>query len=110
MNYPNLDQLEQFKNQVESWSSDFEEKLTEVVEIANKAKDEKLKQEEQKKQEDQKASAVDVKGKDWSHEEIQLLTKGIVKFPPGTGDRWRVIAGFVGSKNQKEVIAKAKEI
>ena len=51
-----------------------------------------------------------MKGKDWTHEEIQLLTKGIVKFPPGTGDRWRVIAGFVGSKNQKEVIAKAKEI
>jgi len=51
-----------------------------------------------------------VKGKDWTHEEIQLLTKGIVKFPPGTGDRWRVIAGFVGTKNQKEVIAKAKEI
>jgi len=51
-----------------------------------------------------------VKGKDWTHEKIQLLTKGIVKFPPGTGDRWRVIAGFVGTKNQKEVIAKAKEI
>ena len=51
-----------------------------------------------------------MKGKDWTHEEIQLLTKGIVKFPPGTGDRWRVIAGFVGTKNQKEVIAKAKEI
>lgn len=51
-----------------------------------------------------------MKGKDWTHEEIQLLTKGIVKFPPGTGDRWRVIAAFVGTKNQKEVIAKAKEI
>jgi len=38
------------------------------------------------------------------------LTLGIKKFPPGTNDRWRVVADFIGTKNQKEVISKAKEI
>jgi len=33
-----------------------------------------------------------------------------VKFPAGTVNRWRVIADFVGSKTQKEVIGKAKEL
>lgn len=50
------------------------------------------------------------KSKDWTSEETQNLTKGIVKFPAGTVNRWRVIADFVGSKSQKEVIAKAKEL
>ena len=43
----------------------------------------------------------------WSKEEIALLTKGIVKHPPGTKDRWMTIAEFVGTKSQKEVIKKA---
>ena len=42
--------------------------------------------------------------------EVALLTLGIKKFPPGTNDRWRVVADFIGTKNQKEVIAKAKDI
>jgi phage pi2 protein 07 len=43
----------------------------------------------------------------WLKEEIALLTKGIVKFPPGTKDRWATIADFVETKTQKEVIKKA---
>jgi len=38
---------------------------------------------------------------DWSTEEMALLTKGITKFPAGTGSRWKVIADFVGSKGLK---------
>lgn len=37
------------------------------------------------------------------------LILAIKKFPPGTSNRWRVISDFVG-RNQKEVIAKAKEM
>jgi DnaJ homolog subfamily C member 2 len=48
--------------------------------------------------------------KEWTPEEVAMLTKGITKFPPGTVNRWKVIADFVQSKNQKEVIQKAKEI
>jgi DnaJ family protein C protein 2 len=43
----------------------------------------------------------------WTKDEIALLTKGIVKFPPGTKDRWQTIAMFIGSKTHKDVIKKA---
>jgi len=39
-----------------------------------------------------------------------LLTKAIVRFPPGTTDRWKTVADFIGTKTSKEVIAKAQEI
>jgi hypothetical protein len=39
-----------------------------------------------------------------------LLTKAIVRFPPGTTKRWQQICDFIGSKNQKETIKKAQEI
>lgn len=47
---------------------------------------------------------------DWTKEEVSLLTKGIVKFPPGTVNRWKMIAEFVGTKTQKEAIKKAQEL
>jgi hypothetical protein len=52
---------------------------------------------------------VDLKDKEWTQEEIALLTKAIVKFPPGTTNRWKTIAEDVG-KSQKDVISKAKQI
>ncbi len=63
----------------------------------------------QLQQEKEEAKEITVAG-GWTKEELALLTKGIVKFPPGTGDRWATIADFIGSKSQKETIAKAKEI
>lgn len=57
--------------------------------------EEELKQSEEKKQELLKAqennSLID---KNWDAEHIALLTKAIVKYPPGTIDRWLVIANF----------------
>ena len=32
------------------------------------------------------------------------------KFPPGTNNRWWTIADFMGTKSQKEVIHKTKEL
>ena len=55
-------------------------------------------------------SKKDIVGKNWTPDEIKKLSKGLVKFPQGTGDRWKVIATFIGSKTVKEVISKAKEI
>lgn len=43
----------------------------------------------------------------WTNEEVKLLTKGIARYPPGTTQRWKVIADFVGTKSQKEAIKKA---
>ena len=60
--------------------------------------------------EEDKLAKLKHEDKVWTPEETALLTKGIQKFPPGTVNRWKVIADFVESKNQKEVIQKAKEI
>lgn len=59
--------------------------------------------------EEEKANLKVIVDKDWSPDQIKNLTLAIVKFPAGTVQRWKVIADFVG-KNQKETIAKAKEI
>jgi len=47
--------------------------------------------------------------KAWTDEELSLLARGIAKYPGGVPCRWQVIAEFVGSRSQKEVIAKSKE-
>ena len=39
-----------------------------------------------------------------------MLTRAIVKFPPGTNARWKTIADYIGHRSQKEVIKKAKEL
>ena len=46
----------------------------------------------------------------WTKEETALLTKGIVKYPPGTKERWQTIADFIGTKTMKEVIKMAQKI
>jgi hypothetical protein len=62
------------------------------------------------KLEEERKNNKNILGKDWTTDEIKKLSKGLVKFPTGTNDRWKVIATFIGSKTQKEVITKAKEI
>ena len=71
------------------------------------SQEDRLKKQMEKEKEEQKETLIE---SGWSKEEIALLTKGIVKFPPGTKDRWATIADFVATKSQKEVIKKAQEI
>lgn len=47
---------------------------------------------------------------DWTVEELSALTKGLVKFPVGTPKRWFCIAQLVGTKKEKDVIQKSKEL
>jgi len=47
--------------------------------------------------------------KKWSAEDITKLTAAIVRFPPGTSERWKVIADFIG-KDQKATIKQAKDL
>jgi phage pi2 protein 07 len=70
-------------------------------EIAERLRQEALQSEESKK--------LDLTDSEWSKDDIALLTKGIVKFPPGTVNRWKMIAEFV-NKPQKEAIKKAQEL
>jgi len=47
--------------------------------------------------------AKDVKG-DWTEAELEAFRKAVARFPTGTINRWRVIADYIGTRNQKETI------
>ena len=60
-------------------------------------------------QEKEEAKQVEANG-GWTTDEQKLLNEGLKKYPVGTKERWLTISHFIGTKSQKEVIAKAKEI
>ncbi|KAL8238932.1 hypothetical protein R6Q59_015499 [Mikania micrantha] len=51
-------------------------------------------------------SSFEKKEKPWGKEEIELLRKGIVKYPKGTSRRWEVISEYVGTGRSVEEILK----
>jgi len=89
---------------------DYIPKFLDIVETENMKKARLDKLDSEKRQEEERLAKMSQTAKEWSPEEVAMLTKGITKFPPGTVNRWKVIADYVQSHNQKEVIAKAKEI
>ncbi|XP_076942915.1 uncharacterized protein LOC143612951 [Bidens hawaiensis] len=50
---------------------------------------------------------IEKKEKSWGKEEIELLRKGIVKYPKGTSRRWEVISEYIGTGRSIEEILKA---
>jgi DnaJ family protein C protein 2 len=89
---------------------DFTNKFREIVETENERKLRLEKEDSAKRAEEERVSKLQQTVKEWTAEEIANLTEGIKRFPPGTVNRWKVVADFVQSKNQKEVIQKAKEL
>ena len=85
-------------------------KFLDIVETENDRAKRLEKEDSIKRQEEERLAKLQQTVKEWTSDEVAMLTKGITKFPPGTVNRWKVIADFVQSKNQKEVIQKAKEI
>ncbi|CAN0860324.1 DnaJ homolog subfamily C member 2 [Linum grandiflorum] len=53
------------------------------------------------------ASSFSSKEKPWLREEIELLRKGMQKFPKGTSRRWDVISDYLGTGRSVEEIIKA---
>ncbi|CAN1825207.1 DnaJ homolog subfamily C member 2 [Linum perenne] len=53
------------------------------------------------------ASSSSNKEKPWLREEIELLRKGMQKFPKGTSRRWEVISDYIGTGRSVEEIIKA---
>ncbi|KAF4715912.1 hypothetical protein FOZ63_033049 [Perkinsus olseni] len=47
---------------------------------------------------------------EWSEEELAKLTKALTKYPGGTRNRWSKISEFLGTRTEKEIIAKADEL
>ncbi|XP_041998133.1 dnaJ homolog subfamily C member 2-like [Salvia splendens] len=52
-------------------------------------------------------SSYEKKEKPWTKEEIDLLRKGMLKFPKGTSRRWEVISEYIGTGRSVEEILKA---
>ncbi|KAA8546261.1 hypothetical protein F0562_003000 [Nyssa sinensis] len=52
-------------------------------------------------------SSYEKKEKPWGREEIELLRKGMQKFPKGTSRRWEVISDYIGTGRSVEEILKA---
>jgi DnaJ homolog subfamily C member 2 len=113
--YPQQEQLDELISQVKAIGSqpsvaEFVSKFLDLVETEADKQKRLEKEESARRQEEERLAKLNQTVKEWTPEEVALLTKGITKFPPGTVNRWKVIADFVQSKNQKEVIQKAKEI
>ena len=46
---------------------------------------------------------------DWTQQEVNLLQKGVMKFPPGVYERWKRISEYVGGRfNEQECADKTK--
>ncbi|KAJ9152601.1 hypothetical protein P3X46_026153 [Hevea brasiliensis] len=52
-------------------------------------------------------SSFERKEKPWEKEEIELLRKGMQKYPKGTSRRWEVISEYIGTGRSVEEILKA---
>ncbi|XP_042017299.1 dnaJ homolog subfamily C member 2-like [Salvia splendens] len=52
-------------------------------------------------------SSYEKREKPWTKEEIDLLRKGMLKFPKGTSRRWEVISEYIGTGRSVEEILKA---
>ncbi|KAJ7946596.1 DnaJ-like subfamily C member 2 [Quillaja saponaria] len=52
-------------------------------------------------------SSSEKKEKPWGKEEIELLRKGMLKYPKGTSRRWEVISEYIGTERSVEEILKA---
>ncbi|GAV66314.1 DnaJ domain-containing protein/Myb_DNA-binding domain-containing protein [Cephalotus follicularis] len=52
-------------------------------------------------------SSFEKKEKPWDREEIELLKKGMQKYPKGTSRRWEVISDYIGTRRSVEEILKA---
>lgn len=102
--YPKQPLMDALFEKVRGFKDDtFEDQFIELLGI----KKPEVKEETKNVQAEQ--NNVAAKAKNWTEEDVQNLTKAIVKLPAGTINRWKVISDEVG-KSQKEVIQKAKEI
>lgn len=52
-------------------------------------------------------SSFEKKEKPWGREEVELLRKGMQKYPKGTSRRWEVISEYIGTGRSVEEILKA---
>mmetsp|Transcript_78634 Transcript_78634/g.163453 ORF Transcript_78634/g.163453 Transcript_78634/m.163453 type:complete len:619 (+) Transcript_78634:142-1998(+) len=94
---------------IESWKSS---KAQKDEADAKKREETRLQREAKAAEEKKQAAAAAVEN--WSPEELAMLTKGLAKFPGGTGGRWGMIAQHLSingyPRTEKEIIDKTKSM
>ena len=97
--------MDKFKETAENCKTEaeFREALEEMV---GRVTGQNQKQQVQAKSKEEEKKQVD----NWTIEELSALSKAIIKYPGAMLDRWKFITEHVGTKTQKQVIAKSQEL
>lgn len=98
-----LTEITEMLSSKEEWlQSDFEELTRNII-------SKKTKFDENSQTLTGKMKSPEVLKLEWTQQEINLLTKGVVKFPSGIMDRWKRIAQYIGGRfTEVECCDKAK--
>jgi len=101
--------IDELKNEYQKHVSFMESQIKEA--------EEKLKLDNSRQNPSQEKISSQSGSKVWSEDEMQLLVKATVLFPPGTASRWQVIANYINehavqsqNRTAKQVIGKAKSL
>lgn len=89
-----LDQLPQDK---------FVPQFEKCVKALRKRDEEASRERQQQMDSLQKQQQQAMEEREWTREELVLLTKAIVKFPGGTSERWKRVSEMVGTRTPDEV-------
>nr|GMC90550.1 DnaJ homolog subfamily C member 2-like [Ipomoea batatas] len=114
----NIDQLKNLCDGIEGREGIAKaELLREALGRDHNSKDEKLNEKKNTQQNGSLAangqksqnpfSSTERKEREWTKEEIDLLRKGVQKYPKGTSRRWEVISEYIGTGRTVEEILKA---
>ncbi|XP_045483429.1 dnaJ homolog subfamily C member 2 [Harmonia axyridis] len=116
----NVNELEQLNKEIKNkGKSAFLKAITKVNNMIEKERKAVLEASKPKSAENKNSNSTQVMP-EWNEENMQLLVKTVTMFPPGTNQRWEVVANFINqhgkfNKNTskftaKMVLAKAKEL
>ena len=93
-----IDKLQNLKKGEES--KNWFDKFVKAIKAENEKKIKNKKDDDKDKKAEVTASVID----SWQPEEINLLTKGIIKYPVGLQNRWESIQKFIGGKKSVEEV------
>ncbi|PRQ47376.1 putative transcription factor MYB/SANT family [Rosa chinensis] len=88
------------------------DRLAKIVSEIKREEDENKKSSTQQQTQNENESNGNVNGsvkeeRPWGKEEIELLRKGMMKFPKGTPRRWEVVSEYIGTGRSVEEVLKA---
>jgi DnaJ family protein C protein 2 len=102
-----LKNVEQLRNVISKLNElpqeNFVSNFDKCVKALRKKEEEEMKERQQQLESLNAKQRQEQSEKEWTQEELVLLTKAIVKFPGGTIDRWKHVAEFIGTRTPDEV-------